>query len=258
MAVGYTTFEFNLPEALLSQLIIVLDELEIAPLTLSGIAGVPETQGVYQLFLVKDGRPNLVYIGKTDSDSGLANRLSRHSRKILHRNNLSPADVVFKAVRVFVFTAVDLEAQLLKHYRRSSKVLWNNSGFGSNDPGFERDTSTYKGDHFDTLYPIDLTKTLDFHVPSGGSAITALEALKSGVPYVIRYQTQPNSRRAHADLEQTQVFIDPHLPTNSESIIAQIIKQLPVGWHATVLPSHVIIYKNDARKFPHGRTIALS
>ena len=36
------------------------------------------------------------------------------------------------------------------------KLPWNHSGFGSNDPGQQRDTTTYKQDHFDTQHPIRL------------------------------------------------------------------------------------------------------
>ena len=108
---AYREFEFDLPGALLIRLIEVFQNLETAPLTSMGLDGVPDQQGVYQLFL--DG--DLVYIGKTDAEAGLRRRLERHAGKILQRTGLSPERVSYKAVRIFVFTAIDLETQLIQH-----------------------------------------------------------------------------------------------------------------------------------------------
>jgi hypothetical protein len=256
---GYVEFEFDLPGALLNRLVAVFDGLPPAPLLVSNVETIPEEQGVYQLFLVRDGQPSLVYVGKTDAEAGLCRRLSRHARKIQNRLNLDPNLVLFKAVRVFVFTAVDLETQLIAHYGGTAVVSWNGSGFGSNDPGKERDTTTYKADHFDTQFPIDINRVLPFTVPMQGTAANILRSLKSNLDYLIRFETtQRNSRTGHPDLESTAVTLDPTLPTTTESIIAQVIHQLPPGWHATMLPSHVIIYKDDPRRFPSGRRIAAS
>jgi hypothetical protein len=122
-----------------------------AQLAHSNLVGVPDAQGVYQLLLNDD----IVYIGKTDGEAGLKQRLSRHCYTVLHRKNLSTLDVTFKAIRVFVFTAIDLETQLIRHYSRP-KVAWNNSGFGSNDPGRNRDDTALNSQSFDALYPIDI------------------------------------------------------------------------------------------------------
>ena len=112
MIAGYREFEFDLPDALLKNLVTILDGIQKEPLRETQVAEIPDEQGVYQLFL--DEEP--VYVGKTDADAGLFKRLSRHSKKILHRNNLDPDRVFFKAVRIFVFTAVDLETDLIRHY----------------------------------------------------------------------------------------------------------------------------------------------
>lgn len=259
MIAGYTDWEFNLPEALLERLILKFAELSPAPLIDANVAAIPEEQGIYQLFLIRNDQPELVYVGKTDAEAGLHVRLARHSEKIQNRLNLDPSRVMFKAVRVYVFTAVDLETQLINHYGGTKKVNWNGSGFGSNDPGRERDTTTYKVDHFDTQFPIDIHRPLSFAVPTKASAAEILRVLKRGLPYLIRFETlNRNSRTPHADLEATQVSLDPLLPMTPENVIAQTVRQLPVGWHATLLPSHVIIYKDDNRKFPSGRRIAES
>ena len=258
MTAGYTEFEFDLPDALLKRLVVVFDALIAAPLIEANVTAIPEEQGIYQLFLNGEEGHNLVYIGKTDAAAGLRVRLGRHAAKIRNRLNLDPNNVLFKAVRVYVFTAVDLETQLIEHYG-GNRVSWNGSGFGSNDPGRERDTTTYKADHFDTQFPIDIGRVLSFTVPVSGSAAEILRVLKNGLPYLIRYQSLRQGARApHPDLDATRVILNPSQPLTPESIIAQIIGQLPTGWHATMLPSHVVIYKDDNRRFPSGRLIARS
>jgi hypothetical protein len=259
MTSGYVEFEFDLPEALLGKLVEAFDGVAPAPLLPAAVSEIPEEQGVYQLFLVKEKKPHLVYIGKTDAAAGLRVRLSRHATKIQHRLNLDPTKVLFKAVRVYVFTAVDLETQLIEHYGGTANVSWNGSGFGSNDPGRERDTTTFKPDHFDTQYPIDLARPLAFTPPASDTAASLLRKLKSELPYLIRFELlRKGSREAHPDLERTTVVLDASKPKTPESIICQTVEQLPHGWHATSLPSHVIIYKDDLRKFPSGRLIARS
>ena len=259
MTDGYQEFEFDLPEALLARLVEVFGGLSPAPLVPAVVAGIPEEQGVYQLFLERGESRDLVYIGKTDAAAGLKRRLDRHARKVQQRVGLDPNHVLFKAVRVFVFTAVDLETQLIEHYAEAASVSWNNSGFGSNDPGKERDTTYYKPDHFDTRFPIDIGRILDFALPMTGSAAQVLRALKANLPYLIRFQSNGgNWRIAHDDLENTRVRLDPSRPLTPESVLAQVILQLPAGWHATMLPSHVIVYKDDDRRLPSGRLIAKS
>jgi len=256
---GYVEFEFDLPEALLAKLVQVFDHLPEATLLSDVVNTIPEEQGVYQLFLQSEGKRDLVYIGKTDAEAGLRKRLSRHAEKIQQRMGLDPSLVFFKAVRVYVFTAVDLETQLISHYGGTKQVSWNGSGFGSNDPGVERDTTKFKPDHFETKFPIDIARPTTFPIATKGKAADVLRTLKRNLPYLIRFERKSkNSQIAHDDLEGTDVKLDPKKALTPESVIAQVIKQLPAGWHATLLPSHVIIYKNDDRKFPSGRLIAKS
>ena len=104
-------------------------------LTISALRDIPDAQGFYQLF----NEGELVYIRKTDEDAGLRRSLGLHPRRIQHRHNIDPKNVLFKAIRVFIVTIMDLESQLLKHYGVTSNLPWNGSGFGSNDPGRNRD-----------------------------------------------------------------------------------------------------------------------
>lgn len=255
---GYEEFEFDLPEALLKRLIDALDGVAPTPLNEDALALLPEVQGVYQLFVKRDeDRLDRVYIGKTDSEAGLKKRLLKHARKVHHRVGLEAASVYFKALRVFVFTAVDLETQLIKHYGGVKAVEWNGSGFGANDPGRERDTTKYKEKHFDAQFPIDIERPLASEFFPEGSAADLLKALKGAVPYLIRYETiSQHSRTAHPDLEGTRVSLSASDLKSPATVIAGVVSKLPTGWHATMLPSHVIIYKDDDRKFPSGRLLA--
>lgn len=256
---GYDEFEFDLPKALLKRLIDALDEVAPTPLTAEALADLPEVQGVYQLFLKRGDRLDRVYIGKTDSEAGLKRRLSKHARKVRDRVGLDPDTVYFKALRVFVFTAIDLETQLIKHYGGVKAVEWNGSGFGANDPGRERDTTKYKATHFDARFPIDVDRPLTPDFPREGSAASLLKALKRATPYLIRFQTiSQHSRTAHPDLENTPVVLSDADLESAATMIAGVVRSLPVGWHATMLPSHVIIYRDDDRKFPSGRRLAAS
>lgn len=254
MKPGYRDFEFDLPGALLVRLVGVLDELPAAPLAIDSLEDIPEAQGVYQLFINRQ----LVYIGKTDAEAGLKSRLKRHHKKIQHRIGLDPSSVFFKAVRIYVFTAVDLETQLIEYYGGFRAVRWNGSGFGSNDPGRERDTTTYKEDHFDAMYPIDIGRTLNIDFPINGSAATILTTLKNNLPYVLRFQSAgPRSRQPHPDLVNTQVVLPANARATAATLLSAVVPQLPPGWQAVKLPSHVILYKED-RDYPQGTVISRS
>ena len=252
MTAGYQEFEFDLPGALLDRLVQVLGGMETAPLDATGLTGVPEAQGVYQLFL--DGE--LVYIGKTDAEAGLLKRLSRHHRKTLHRINLSPERVSFKAVRIFVFTAVDLETQLIRHYTGREGTAWNGSGFGANDPGRERDKS--KPGRFDSDFPLDFDRPLGIDLTGAESAATVAARLKAALPYTLRIQSRSKgSRKPHPDLEATQVVI-PATAMTAREILVSLTGQLPPGWQATALSALLILYREHEDRYPAATIIARS
>lgn len=253
MTKGYLEFEFDLPNALLINLVKAFEEMDLSPLSTENVANIPEAQGVYQLL----HKGSLVYIGKTDAEAGLKKRLERHARTIQHRHNLDPKDVAFKAVRVFVFTAIDLETQLIKYYGSKNAVPWNNSGFGSNDPGRERDTTKLKTEGFDELFPIDIDREIELNSLESTTAAIALTALKNALPYTFRFETAgKRSRKPHPELTDASVSLTPGINT-TRSIIETIVTQLPTGWQATALPSRIILYK-EKREYVHGTIIARS
>ncbi|MCE8005287.1 GIY-YIG nuclease family protein [Billgrantia ethanolica] len=246
--------EFDLPTKLLEELVKLFDEMTEGPLDTSTISSsVKEEQGVYQLF--KDGE--LVYIGKTDSDAGLKRRLLRHSKKIQSRNNLDVEQVGFKAIRVYVFTAMDLEGLLIKHYREKGiRPGWQHSGFGSNDPGRERDSTEVKDDSFDALYPINLDEVVILESDSNTMKVAdLLTQMKNQLHYNIRFQTEPpRSRNPHPELKEKEVTVD-SLEGTTFQYLQRAKRALGDSWRIMTLPGYVIIYKNDRRKIPSGTIV---
>lgn len=157
---GFREFEFDLPSALLRRLVQVFGEMDSAALAHDVVKEIPDEQGVY--LLLHKGIP--VYVGKTDGEAGLRRRLNRHCTSVRHRKSLDPNEVHFKAIRIYVFTVVDLETELIREFKGAD---WNNSGFGSNDPGRERDTTKLKADGFDAKFPVDIDYPLDIVLPQG-------------------------------------------------------------------------------------------
>jgi hypothetical protein len=253
MSNGYREFEFDLPQALLTHLILAFDSMESAILTPEAVAAMPEVQGVYLLF----HQERLVYIGKTDAQSGLRQRLGRHAWTIQHRKNLNPLDVTFKGIRVFVFTAIDLESQLIQHYRASSPVAWNYSGFGSNDPGRERDTTNARPEGFDVQFPVDIDRPLLIDLESPSTAFAVLSAMRKNLPYTLRFETATRgSRRGHPDLAASSMTL-PQPPFTTRDLLYRVLESLPSGWQATLLSGRVVLYK-EHRDYAFGEIIARS
>lgn len=244
MIPGYEDFEFDLPGALLKNLVVILDGIAKVPLTGAAAAAVPEEQGVYQLFL--DDEP--VYVGKTDSEAGLQRRLTRHSKKIQHRHALDPARVHFKAVRIYVFTAMDVESDLIRHYGGVTGLAWNGSGFGSNDPGRNRDMTKNKPTNFDFMYPADIDRQVEIDLPAAAARLF-LQILNNRLPYTLRSER-------HTDLNVTAI---PSLaaPFTTRKAVAHVVARLPPGWQATKLLGYVILYR-ETRTYPDAEVIARS
>ncbi|MEP5728466.1 MAG: GIY-YIG nuclease family protein [Sulfitobacter sp.] len=257
MKPGYAELEFDLPGALLRAIVEMFDNMAPADLTANNLKRVEEEPGVYALYSKSTG--DLLYIGKAESKKGLHNRLTRHMRKIGGRHHIMPSDVRFKSIRVFVFAALDLEATLIAFYGGTKKVPWNHSGFGSNDPGKERDTTKYKIDHFDTAHPIRLDTIFVPITPGIYTVAEVMQRLKDGLPFLLRFERpNPNSKKSFAPDFLTSSVTVPAAGMTTRQMVDLCVKSLPTGWQATAFPSHIICYKNDNRKFPSGTLIAKS
>lgn len=239
--------------AVMNQLIPTLDDMGSAPLTLDNAQALPDAQVVY--LLIHDGEVR--YVGKTDAEAGLRTRLARHARKFEQRRNVRPEDVQFKAARILVLTAMDIESRLIAHYGSE----WNGSGFGSNDPGRECETTNKPEQGFDARFPIDIDTPLSLLVTGQTTVHVALMALTDVLPYTLRYEVSLSPQRTkvgghdyrlnpHPDMPASQLEIPPG-PISVRRAIQLIVAALPAGWQATYLVSHVILYKED-RQYAHG------
>ncbi len=227
---GYDEFEIDIEEILRQQLPKFFQDMPSAPLTLGNVDALPErAKGAYVLFL--DDFP--VYAGKTDTRHGFRDRLGRHAWTVQGRVNLDPSRLSFKAVRIMVFSAFDAEALLISEMKRiNPKALpWNNSGFGSNDPGKNRDSQ--QPADFDQWYPVDIDFMMHDLPISDISLADFFGVVKQRLPFLFRNAPIP------ADVMVTN--------TNDKATLRQILKMavgvLPPGWQVTVLHGRVIIYQ---------------
>lgn len=240
---AYGEFELDIPKAMresLPEFFARLNALRLAP---DNIQGIPDSaQGAYCLFL--DG--GLVYIGKTDAEAGFKQRLTRHHFNVQHRKGLDPERVSFKAVRVFVFSTFDLETMLINYYTQELGIRpeWNTSGFGSNDPGHNREDQDPA--RFDVAYPVDVDREV-LGLPVGEvNVLTVLLALKDALPYTFRFEADGTGRGGwrlgHSDMRSLTVLM-PAIPSTSRAVIQLCLDAMGPDWQATVLPNRVIIYK---------------
>ncbi|MEO0971807.1 MAG: GIY-YIG nuclease family protein [Pseudomonadota bacterium] len=251
MIPGYLELEFPLLERLADELQREFEALDAMAMSEANLGQIPDdAQGVYELF----HHGALAYIGKTDADAGLGQRLARHRKKLRHRHGITPNDVGYKAIRLYTFTALDLEAELIRRHGGTACVPWNGSGFGANDPGRERDTTTYKDDHFDKRFPIDIDRPLDLDVSSCGTVGDVLVKLKDHVPYVIRFARDGRKHRPHPDLMGSVTRVG-RMKGSCRSLLAHVVPALPRGWRLHALPSHLVLY-DDTRQYRGGELIA--
>lgn len=252
MAEGFIAFELDLMSAVMGQLIPQLDAMRAAPLTAANAQALPDAQGVYLLIHDEEVR----YVGKTDAEAGLRTRIARHARKFEQRRNVRPEDVGFKAAQILVLTAMDIETRVIRHYN----TAWNGSGFGSNDPGRNRELTDKPEQGFDARFPIDIDIPLDILQPGAMTAHEALVALKTALPYTLRFELEPDARGSHAfrtrphpDLPAARIEVPPR-PITVREAMRMIVAALPGGWQATYFVSHVILYRNNP-PYPHGTVI---
>jgi hypothetical protein len=240
-------FTFDLTGALARQLEAALPGLMQAPLTLDALEEVQAAPGIYQLYL----RGELIYIGK--ADKSLRGRLAEHHKKISGRLRISIEDMSFTGLYLEgTWIPVGPEQMLINMRKQmtGAEPLWNTNGFGMNDPGKERDTTNFKDDHFDVLYPVDLGYVIESLEQRLYTVRQLLPALKGALPYLFRYE---NQWARHVDYLATQVTIS-QSPVTAAQVFDALIDALPAGWQITALPGYVIMYKNP-RSYPSAQLI---
>lgn len=235
-------FKLSITRALADQLEESLRRCHPAPLTAEHIDALQKRPGVYQLLVDEE----LVYIGK--ASKSLPARLAMHARKLSGRHGFTSADVRF----VCLYVDEDLEASapeklLIKRHRDSDEAPWNTNGFGNNDPGRERDTSTVAADHFDALHPIDLDIRLVLP-PGPANVLDVLERSKAALPYLLRYADPKKVPAARTDYAAAWVTV-PEEPVSVRALLAMIVHAFPSTWQATALPGYVILYPENPREY---------
>jgi hypothetical protein len=130
-----------------------------------------------------------------------------------------------------VFAALDVEALLIRRMKEEipGSLAWNNSGFGSNDPGKRRDRQVPAD--FDAWFPVDVDWSVR-DLPGGNVSLRKLLlATKRNLPFLLRYQVPP---------DVTLHGVPSSAPLRD--IIALVTGALPSGWQCTVLHGRVILY----------------
>lgn len=324
---GFGTFELNLNRSLADQLGPFFDSLETAPLTLTNINSIQDgAEGVYALYI--DGK--LSYVGKSNAQRGLKQRLKRHRRKLSNRKNVTVDDVRFKAAQIYSFSAFNVETLLLlltreravklaqeeyqhkiadweaeqatidsdkparpvgralteeqremrnayqadhdawkqrlrEHRARKPKApklkdvkppFLNNSGFGSNDTGAERDTQ--KTSPFDRSYPLDIDCLVDAdamskeripdearrrRLPKTDTLLSALDWFSENVSFTFRVSDESKESLRNINVDTNELFA----PAPMRTVLARISEQCPDDWTVTVMKGKVLAYEGQKK-----------
>jgi hypothetical protein len=127
--------------------------------------------------------------------------------------------------------------------KKLRRPAWNFSGFGSNDPGRNRESQ--EPAKFDTDYPVDIDRSIDFIKPGKHKLLDVISQLKGGLPYLFRYDSDGrNYRLGHPDMEVGNVTI-PTGNVTTRIVINEIVASLSPDWQVTVLPNRIILYKEN-------------
>ena len=240
---GYAEFEIDIEAILRAALPAFFERISAAPLNASCLEALPTgAKGAYLLLNGSD----IVYAGKTDTRHGFRDRLGRHLESVQHRVGLNPDRIHFKAVRIMVFSAFDIEAILIGEMRAASAeaLPWNDSGFGSNDPGRRRDGQ--EPAKFDRWFPIDIDRPLTM-IDGRQSVSKILKFAKNSVPYLLRYQD-------HSELDNTVIDLTSITVVTMRILLRAAIAALPDGWQCTVLHNRIILYR-EIRKYDFATEI---
>ncbi len=149
--------------------------------------------------------------------------------------DLDPGRMTFKSLRIMVFSAFDVESILIAEMRRMDKanLAWNDSGFGSNDPGRKRDNG--EPADFDRRYPINVDLPLDPMEAGTTTVGKLLKAARSSIPYILRYGRL-------SDYADSPVIISNKQPT-MRNILMSVTDILPPDYQVTMFHGRVILYR---------------
>ncbi|MFI6977764.1 GIY-YIG nuclease family protein [Embleya sp. NPDC050154] len=247
-------FRLSITKALSTQLYDALEGLEPAPLTKENLAalapqaeqlGLPRLSGVYQLFRQgPDMKRELTYVGKADEP--LPERLGQHLYKLSGRQGISVDEMSFRCLFVEEdLSTVSPEKMLIKRHLETGRIVWNNRGFGNNDPGRNRDRTKVKSNHFDLEFPIDLSRKVQGLKPGTQPLHLALADIKRGIPFNFRF------KRAKA--LGKQVITIPDADMTVDEVFCLISGHLSEKWQICALLGWVIMYDDSPLTYPSAR-----
>lgn len=245
-------FRLSITEALSTQLFAALDRLEPAPLTSENLdalyplaekLGLASLSGVYQLFRQKPGEERvLTYVGKADQP--LPKRLGDHLKKLSGRAGISVSEMSFRCLFVEEdLSSVSPEKMLIKRHLETGTIVWNNRGFGPNDPGSERDTTRNSENHWDLEFPIDLARKVQGLVPGQQPLKVLLKAIKQGLPFNFRFA------QGLGPLGEKVVTVTDTEMT-AEEAFQFVGAHLTGKWQVSALVGWVIMYEDDHKVYP--------
>lgn len=204
----------------------------LTPVTLHSLAVFQQTNRAVQGVYVLHYKGNPVYVGKA---SKMSARLSKHMKKISGRKGINLAQVSYKALLLdkSMSTAAN-ETVLLGLFQKNYAGMWNNGGFGPNDPGKERDT-TKPGD-FDSKYPIQEKWPTTVTTPQT-TVGALLREMKDQLPYVFRYQKL-------SAIEAAIPVNVAGIRSEADALFEVAIQTLGGGWRGAILSYGMVLYKN--------------
>jgi len=235
----HATYTFDFLTTVSNQLIERLDSLSVTWLTDDALLALSEfqttrnsAQGVYLLH--EGDAPR--YLGKAKN---VHVRLRQHLRKLSGRQNINLQEVGYKALLLdnSMSTAAN-EELLIEMYEGRFDDMWNGGGFGTKDPGKNRDT-TVPG-KFDQEHRI----IRDFPVENiqDQETISSLfNKMKRELPYLFR--------SAIGDAKSTSLDLT-GVERNAESLLRAALQALPSGMHAAILAYGMVAYNNAPRHYP--------
>ena len=229
---SFRIYDFNFLETISAQLVDTLEKLPSSPLNarmlgeLSGFQRHERSrQGVY--LLIHKEAP--VYLGKANDIHG---RLGAHLRKLMGRLNIDHDRLSFKALLLdrSMSTAAN-EELLIAAFSRTHRGMWNGKGFGSKDPGKNRDRTEPSA--FDQSHPIirDFPVAIDDHE----TVSSLFLKLKRQLPFLFRHEKLPKAI-ADMPLDLREV------PKQAEAVLKYAISRFPSEWHGAVLSYGIVVY----------------
>ena len=242
----FALFRFDLPDAVTKELLVRLEQLTSSNLTPTALRDLSTFQNHHEIqhgvyLLLKDGIP--AYIGKAND---VAERLSQHLEKLRGRRNIEMASLGFKALILEVSWSTSANEELLiEHFKAIKQCAWNKTGFGPKDPGKNRDG--HEPGEFDELYPINENWPCT-DIANSVTVAGLLDALKSQLPYLLRYQIDKKSGGKVIDTR--------NVARTADSLLLHVAKFLGPDWQLMRFKGYYTFYKPaHIKDYEHGKQL---